>query len=168
MIGIHSFRLQKYRDLGNGDVPCQHGWSQNPQQRDVPHIFARTPTDRRSPEQSCLPVFFHKCLVWVENEHNWSNHSKQNSSRKVPGHICSNLMIFRLKSTSRIDFFTRRRTRLIIIVKFAAVSGTQQHPTLNIWAKTHHTTTKFIIIAGYDKYHHPLYTYFCQDTPHHH
>ena len=41
-----------------------------------------------------------------------------------------------------------RRTRLIIIVKFAAVSGTQQHPTLNIWAKTHHTTTKFIIIAG--------------------
>ena len=49
-IEIHSFKLQKYRDLGNGDVPCQHGWSQNPQQRDVPHIFALTPTDRRSPK----------------------------------------------------------------------------------------------------------------------
>ena len=170
MIEIHSFRLQKYRDLGNGDVPCQHGWSQNPQQRDVPHIFALTPTDRRSPKQSCLPVFFHKCVVWVENDHNWSNHSKQKSSRKVPGHICSNLMIFRLKSTSRIDFFTiswgeRDSSSSLSLPPSPAPSSIQ------LWIfGPRHTTPPLSSssLQEYDKYHHPLYTYFCQDTPHHH
>ena len=56
----------KNQETWNSDVPCQHGWSQNPQQQDVPHIFARTPTDRRSPEHSCHKVFIRNFVYWIE------------------------------------------------------------------------------------------------------